>query len=56
MDSQEARHQIRLLVSHSHELWELVVLLPDPIERAVLIQHLFGVAEKISFLQKLCVD
>lgn len=56
MDSQEARARIKLLVTHSHELWELVVILPDPVERGALIQHLFDVSEQISFLQKLCVD
>jgi len=56
MDSQEARLQISILHAHLGELWELICVMPDPVQRGIVMSRVLEVNDKITFLQRIQMD
>jgi hypothetical protein len=56
MDSQEARLQISILHAHLTELWELIYVMPDPVQRGIAMSRVVDLYDKITFLQKIAMN
>lgn len=56
MDSLEAKQQISILTAHLGELWELICIMPDPIQRGIVMSHVMEVNDKITILQRITMD
>jgi len=56
MDSLEAKQQISILTAHLGELWELIIVMPDPIQRGIIMSRVVDINDKITFLQKITMD